>query len=116
MVWALYLQTLLWITPIVCPFLTILSPLILYVLFHYTVFSLDTFYYVISEGAQSSDGDTSYLIFIFANLIFLGLVNTSYGYYIIESIKHTCGAFATKPVSPQSIMDQIYTKTTLISG
>ena len=115
MVWSLYFQTLLWITPMFCPLFTWVCPPILYILFYYTAFVIRNLYYKSSEGAHSSDGDTTYLIFVFTNLVFLGAINTSYGYYLLEAITHTCGAFASSPVTPETIIDIIYSRTTIIS-
>jgi hypothetical protein len=94
------------------PFFTWLSPVLLYVVFHYTAFSVRVFYQTqISSGAQSSDDDTSYLIFIFTNLVFIGAINSSYGYFMINQVDHSCGAF----LGEQYVINTIYNRTTLVS-
>lgn len=94
MVGTLYIQTVLWMTPMFCPIFVWITPIILYIMFHYTAIVVKYFYRTQSDGgAQSSEDDTSYLIFIFTNLVFIGAINTSYGYYLIREVSHSCGPF-----------------------
>lgn len=83
----LYIQTVLWLTPLFCPMFVWVVPIILYIMFHYTAIVVKHFYRPSTEGgAQSSEDDTSYLIFIFTNIVFIGAINTSYGYFLIQEV------------------------------
>jgi hypothetical protein len=87
-----------------CPIFVWVTPLLLYPLFYYTSFSVQVFYQsTAGEGAQSTDDDTTYLIFIFTNLVFIGAINGAYGYYLISDITHTCGAFVNF-INPMSLI------------
>jgi hypothetical protein len=100
-------------TPMFCPLFVWLSPTLLYIIFHYTAFSVRTFYSPNKEGgAQSSNDETTYLIFIFTNLVFIGAINASYGFYLIRSLSHTCGPFTGTPYAIQVL----YSQATLITA
>jgi hypothetical protein len=99
-----------------CPFFVWLAPLLLFTLFHYTAFAMRVFYQPsVEAGAQSSDGDTTYLIFIFLNLVFIGAINTSYGYFMLQPVLHTCGAFFSLTATGGTIIDVLYTRSSLVS-
>ena len=108
----LYIQTVLWMTPLFCPVFVWVTPIILYIMFHYTATVVKYFYRRSSEGgAQSSDDDTSYLIFIFTNLVFIGTINTSYGYYLIQKVTHKCGPFKGMDFA----IDTLFERTNIIT-
>lgn len=44
-VWSLYFQTVLWMTPMFCPMFILIAPILLYVLFYYTSFTVRVFYH-----------------------------------------------------------------------
>jgi hypothetical protein len=81
-------------------------------MFHYTAMVVKYFYTTQSDGgAQSSEDDTSYLIFIFTNLVFLGAINTSYGYYLIREVSHSCGPYTGMTYA----ISVLYSRTNLIT-
>lgn len=111
MVWSLYFQTVLWITPMFCPLFVWLVPILLYVLFHYSAFAVRRFYAPSTELAHSSDDQTIYLIFIFTNIVFVGAISGSYGYYLLRNVTHSCGAFYGMTYA----IDVLYDQTTVLS-
>jgi hypothetical protein len=111
-VWSLYFQTVLWMTPLFCPMFVWVTPIILYILFYYTSMVVKVFYnHQIGGGAQSSEDDTTYLIFIFTNIVFIGAINASYGYYLIRDIDHSCGPY----VGIKQAIQTIYSRTNIIT-
>jgi hypothetical protein len=99
-------------TPLFAPIFVWITPIILYIMFHYTAMVVKYFYRPSTEGgAQSSEDDTSYLIFIFTNLVFIGAINTSYGYYLIREVTHSCGPFKGMKFA----IDVLYQRTSLIT-
>lgn len=95
-----------------CPMFVWITPIILYILFYYTSMSIRVFYnHQVAEGAQSSEDDTSYLIFIFTNIVFIGAINASYGYYLIREVTHSCGPYLGMSYAIQAI----YSRTNIIT-
>ncbi|CDW90011.1 UNKNOWN [Stylonychia lemnae] len=93
-VWTLYITTVLWLCPMFSPLFQWVIPLFLYLIFYYSLLCIKMFYQKSSQsGAQSAEDNTTYLIFIFVNFVFLGIVNGAYGYFLFRQMNHTCGAF-----------------------
>lgn len=51
------------------------------------------------------------MIFIFTNIVFIGAVNASYGYYLIREVKHSCGPYNGIKIA----INTIYQRTNIIT-
>ena len=68
---------------------------------------LRNFYAKNPTGVYSSEENTGYLICIFTNLVFIGIISPAYGYFLFRTLNHSCGPFTKY----HSAIDPIFNST-----